>query len=219
MVNENVIAPLEQSLRHIQQTLNQKEIRLREIEREADGLKGEIDDLKNSAEEIRKAMRRLLDGGQSRKHQQNRSHELDLDLMSDYDDLYNDAQDDIMPRYSAPKRNANNYSSGNNYSQRAVVPMHRGGSKHDIPAINPDIEVKSYRFREKTITQACIILMREFGRPLHVNEIYNRLLEGGMVFTGNNPTISIAVSLNRNRRFRKVAPGTFDLNIREATAS
>ena len=59
--------------------------------------------------------------------------------------------------------------------------------------------------------------MRESGRPLHVNEIYNRLLEGGFLFTGNNPTISIAVSLNRNRRFRKVAPGTFDLIIRDAS--
>src|SRR5919199_749232 len=54
------------------------------------------------------------------------------------------------------------------------------------------------------------------GGPLHVNELYNRLLEGGFQFTGQNPTISIAVSLNRNRRFRKVAPGTFDLTIRDA---
>ena len=52
--------------------------------------------------------------------------------------------------------------------------------------------------------------------PLHVNEIYNRLMEGGFSFTGHNPTISIAVSLNRNSRFRKVAPGTFDLVIRDA---
>ena len=60
------------------------------------------------------------------------------------------------------------------------------------------------------------MLLREAGGPLHVNEIYNRLLEGGFQFTGHNPTISIAVSLNRNGRFRKVAPGTFDLTIRDA---
>jgi hypothetical protein len=86
-----------------------------------------------------------------------------------------------------------------------------------VPSINPDVQIKSHRFRDRTITQACTILMRENGRPLHVNEIYNRLLEGGFLFTGNNPTISIAVSLNRNRRFRKVAPGTFDLIIRDAS--
>ena len=56
----------------------------------------------------------------------------------------------------------------------------------------------------------------EAGVPLHVNEIYNRLKEGGFQFTGQHPTISIAVSLNRNRRFRKVAPGTFDLMLRDA---
>jgi hypothetical protein len=59
-------------------------------------------------------------------------------------------------------------------------------------------------------------LLREAGRPLHVNELYNLLIAGGMKFKGNNPTISIAVSLNRNRRFRKVDPGTFDLVMREA---
>ena len=42
------------------------------------------------------------------------------------------------------------------------------------------------------------------------------MLIGGFQFTGQNPTISIAVSLNRNNRFRKVAPGTFDLVIRDA---
>jgi hypothetical protein len=52
---------------------------------------------------------------------------------------------------------------------------------------------------------------------LHVNELYNLLVAGGMEFKGNNPTISVAVSLNRNRRFRKVDPGTFDLVMREAS--
>ncbi len=61
------------------------------------------------------------------------------------------------------------------------------------------------------------MLLREAGEPLHVNEIYSRLLEGGFNFTGHNPTISIAVSLSRNGRFRKVAPGTFDLMIRDAS--
>jgi HB1, ASXL, restriction endonuclease HTH domain len=88
--------------------------------------------------------------------------------------------------------------------------------RHDIPPIRPDIEPKSDRFFERTITHATAVLLRESGGPLHVNEIYNKLLEGGFQFTGQNPTISIAVSLNRNNRFRKVAPGTFDLVIRDA---
>ena len=89
--------------------------------------------------------------------------------------------------------------------------------RHEIPAIRPNTEVLSDRFMDRTIPQAVTLLLREEGGSLHVNEIYNRLLEGGFKFTGQNPTISIAVSLNRNMRFRKVAPGTFDLMMRDAS--
>ena len=87
---------------------------------------------------------------------------------------------------------------------------------HNIPPVRADIEVKDDRFYDRTIPQATAMILREAGEPLHVNEIFNRLVEGGFHFTGQHPTISIAVSLNRNRRFRKVAPGTFDLMIRDA---
>jgi hypothetical protein len=51
---------------------------------------------------------------------------------------------------------------------------------------------------------------------LHVNELYNLMLENGFHFGGDNHLISLAVSLNRNPRFRKVGPGTFDLVMRDA---
>jgi hypothetical protein len=86
-----------------------------------------------------------------------------------------------------------------------------------IPTVRNNVEVLSDRFIDRTIPQAVTLLLREEGGALHVNEIYNRLLEGGFKFTGQNPTISIAVSLNRNTRFRKVAPGTFDLVMRDAS--
>ena len=82
-----------------------------------------------------------------------------------------------------------------------------GPARHNIPTIRSNIEATSDRFFDRTIPQATTLILREAGGPLHVNEIYNRLIEGGFSFTGNNPTISIAVSLNRNTRFRKVAPG------------
>ena len=97
----------------------------------------------------------------------------------------------------------------NQAAQRTVVP------RHTAP-IHADVEIKTDRFLDRTIPQSAAMLLREAGGPLHVNEIYHRLREGGFSFTGQHPTISIAVSLNRNRRFRKVAPGTFDLVIRDA---
>ncbi|HEV7681709.1 MAG TPA: hypothetical protein VGO68_06280 [Pyrinomonadaceae bacterium] len=89
--------------------------------------------------------------------------------------------------------------------------------RQEIPTLRPNTEPMSDRFMDRTIPQAVTLLLREEGGALHVNEIYNRLLEGGFKFTGQNPTISIAVSLNRNTRFRKTAPGTFDLMIRDAS--
>jgi hypothetical protein len=86
-----------------------------------------------------------------------------------------------------------------------------------IPTVRNNVEAISDRFMDRTIPQAVTLLLREEGGPLHVNELYNRLLEGGFKFTGQNPTISVAVSLNRNSRFRKVAPGTFDLVMRDAS--
>jgi len=87
-----------------------------------------------------------------------------------------------------------------------------------IPTVRNNVEAISDRFMDRTIPQAVTLLLREEGGPLHVNELYNRLLEGGFKFTGQNPTISVAVSLNRNSRFRKVAPGTFDLVMRDASS-
>ena len=96
----------------------------------------------------------------------------------------------------------------------AAAPVER---RQQIPTVRNNVEVMSDRFIDRTIPQAVTLLLREEGGPLHVNELYNRLLEGGFKFTGQNPTISVAVSLNRNTRFRKVAPGTFDLVMRDAS--
>jgi hypothetical protein len=99
--------------------------------------------------------------------------------------------------------------------QRGHIPVER---RAQIPTVRNNVEVLSDRFMDRTIPQAVTLLLREEGGALHVNELYNRLLEGGFKFSGQNPTISVAVSLNRNTRFRKVAPGTFDLVMRDASS-
>jgi len=100
-------------------------------------------------------------------------------------------------------------------ASRGQAPVER---RPQIPTVRNNVEALSDRFMDRTIPQAVTLLLREEGGALHVNEIYNRLLEGGFKFTGQNPTISVAVSLNRNSRFRKVAPGTFDLVMRDASS-
>lgn len=190
MPNENLLATLEQSLRHARAARNRLATRLAELEAEADTVRQEIAEMDTLASQteasIFRLMSSMLSGGTQPSSQ-----------------TPSDAEIEAAMRRDAAARAP--------YAPKPVpIP-------HDVPAIRSGIEVKSDRFVDRTIPQAATMLLREAGEPLHVNEIYNRLVEGGFMFTGHNPTISIAVSLNRNGRFRKVAPGTFDLVMRDAS--
>ncbi len=162
--------------------------RLRELEAEADSVRAELAEMDNLASQTEAAIYRLLSSVLS-------SSSLSAHLPSDAE-------------LEAAMRNSSPGVPGFQSIDSRRLP---------IPAIRSNVEAVSDRFLDRTIPQAVTLLLREEGGPLHVNEIYNRLLEGGFKFTGQNPTISVAVSLNRNSRFRKVAPGTFDLMIRDAS--
>jgi hypothetical protein len=200
MLDENLIATLEQSLRQTRNAQNRLMGRLREAEADVELLRLEISALENSAAQTEKAIDSLLVATRSG----NRSMSLGSSLHID-DDI--DGQSPV----SRPSR-----QDVSSRSYRRDNPVTYLNQSRSIPSIHNNFEPVSNRFSDRTITQACTLLLRESGRPLHVNELYNLLIAGGMKFKGNNPTISIAVSLNRNRRFRKVDPGTFDLVIREA---
>jgi len=202
MVDENLIATLEQSLRQTRNAQNRLLVRLREVESEAHRLRQEIEALENSAAQTEQAIFSLLATMGSGKVNWNAPKAKPVE--DDYDV-------EIGRPRSVPSTNpATNYPPGGS----SVSYLN---NSRNIPSISPTVEPISNRFADRTITQACTLLLREHGRPLHVNELYNMLVAGGLPFTGNNPTISIAVSLNRNRRFRKVAPGTFDLVMRDAS--
>lgn len=185
---ENLLSRLEQSLRQSRAARMHLAARLRELEAEADAVRAELAEMDTLASQTEAAIYRLLSSVLA-------SSNLAAHLPSD-------AELEAAMRYSSP-------------TGRSIQPL--DARRQQIPTIRNDIQAVSDRFLDRTIPQAVTLLLREEGAPLHVNEIYNRLLEGGFRFTGQNPTISIAVSLNRNTRFRKVAPGTFDLMIRDAS--
>ena len=205
MLDENLIATLEQSLRQTRNAQSRLMARLREVEMESERLKEEIEALENSAAQTESAIDSLLVTMRSGNRTLNIGKTLRIE--DDYD------------RRPEP-RHRNNSSQTNqppsNYRPANSV-AYIGQSRSGVPSRTSNIEPISHRFSDRTITQACTLLLREAGKPLHVNELYNLLVAGGMEFKGNNPTISVAVSLNRNRRFRKVGPGTFDLVMREAS--
>jgi hypothetical protein len=209
MLDENLIATLEQSLRQTRNAQSRLLTRLREVESEAERLRQEIEALENSAAQTEQAIYSLLATMRSGNQTWNIAKNLRVD------DDYDIPQD--IKRQRNNQSNQNNYRNNNNNNSNNNRVSYINNNSRNIPSIGHNIEAISHRFSDRTITQACTLLLREHGRPLHVNELYNMLVTGGMEFSGNNPTISIAVSLNRNRRFHKVAPGTFDLVIRDAS--
>lgn len=220
MLDENLIATLEQSLRQTRNAQNRLLVRLREVESEAERLRQEIDALENSAAQTEAAIYSLLATMRSGQQLWNS----DTNIQRNNNNNNNKVDEDYEPKSTEMKRISrpappqnNNQNNSSSYYRNNPVSYINHPPQRGVPSISPQIEPVSHRFSDRTITQACTLLLRESGQPLHVNELYNALVAGGMEFKGNNPTISIAVSLNRNRRFRKVAPGTFDLVIRDAS--
>ena len=187
-MSENLLSRLEQSLRQSRAARMHLAARLRELEAEADSVRAELAEMDTLASQTEAAIYRLLSSVLA-------SGNISLGLPSDAE------LEAAMRQSQSPAR--------------PQVPVER---RPQIPTVRNNVEALSDRFMDRTIPQAVTLLLREEGGPLHVNELYNRLLEGGFKFTGQNPTISVAVSLNRNSRFRKVAPGTFDLVMRDASS-
>jgi hypothetical protein len=187
MANETLIARLEQSLRQSRAARTRRAARLAEIESEAEIIRAELAEMDMLAGQTEAAIFRLLSN--------------------------------VLSGPSTPVGTTSVGELETELQRRLAqieLSSRPAPQAHNVPPVRNNIEIISDHFMDRTIPQAATMILREVGGPLHVNEIYNRLLEGGFSFTGHNPTISIAVSLNRNTRFRKVAPGTFDLVIRDA---
>ena len=204
MPDENLLATLENGLRQSRATRSRLAARLADLEAEAERVRTELNEMDAIISQTEAAMFRILSSmfGAAQSAAPPSDAEIEFALRRD-------------AVTNAPRVAPQSPPSHAPY-QQSQPSAHEHHFRHHIPPIRSDIEPKSDRFFERTIPHAAAVLLRESGGPLHVNELYNRLLEGGFQFTGQNPTISIAVSLNRNRRFRKVAPGTFDLTIRDA---
>lgn len=205
MLDHNIIPTLETSLRQTRNAQHRLMVRLREVEAESERLREEIHALETTAINMEQAIDGILVSLRSGNH----AHAADSTRNIRFEDDYPRISDGGYDETPASAEYRKLSPSGGTV---AYINRPRG-----VPTRAEKIEPISHRFADRTITQACTLLLREAGRPLHVNELYNLLVAGGMEFKGNNPTISVAVSLNRNRRFRKVEPGTFDLAIREAS--
>ena len=79
----------------------------------------------------------------------------------------------------------------------------------DVTDQSKEILLGRSKYVGMSVPDASFIIFREARGPMHAKELCQRLIEGGMQIRGKTPITSIATSLKRDPRFKKVGPNTF----------
>jgi hypothetical protein len=80
----------------------------------------------------------------------------------------------------------------------------------DVTDQSREILLGRSKYVGKSVPQAAYEILRESNRAMHAKELVQRLIEGGLLIKGKTPLTSIATSLKRDKRFKKVGPNTFE---------
>lgn len=183
-MNDAALAALQRSLSEYREAKRKIQLKLADLEMESASLRSQLAELDAMIERNEKAFLRLL-------------------LPSD--------------KQSQPARVSEqlfDYKTGIHPSAQDFTDF-RSSVESEIEAevakLQQSEKNSNVRFTDFRIPQAATIVLREADGPLHVSEIYRRMAAGGFEFRGQHQLITLAVSLSRSKRFRKVAPGTFDL--------
>lgn len=80
----------------------------------------------------------------------------------------------------------------------------------DVTDQSREILLGRSKYAGKSVPEAAYQVLREAKRPMHAKELVQRLLEGGLQIKGKTPITSVATSLKRDPRFKKVGPNTFE---------
>ena len=80
----------------------------------------------------------------------------------------------------------------------------------DVTDQSREILLGRSKYAGKSVPEAAYQVLREANRAMHAKELVQRLLEGGLQIKGKTPLTSVATSLKRDKRFRKVGPNTFE---------
>ncbi|MCX5724705.1 MAG: winged helix-turn-helix domain-containing protein [Nitrospirae bacterium] len=80
----------------------------------------------------------------------------------------------------------------------------------DVTDQSREILMGRSKYSGKSVAEAAYEMLREANRPMHAKELVQRLVEGGLQIKGKTPLTSVATSLKRDKRFRKVGPNTFE---------
>ena len=86
----------------------------------------------------------------------------------------------------------------------------RPGPVMDVMEQSREILLGRSKYAGKSVPEAAYQILREASRPMHAKELLQRLVEGGIQIKGKTPLTSVATSLKRDKRFKKVGPNTFE---------
>jgi hypothetical protein len=190
MIDDTAIAALQRSLSENREAKRKIQTRLAEIEAEAEMLRSQLSTFNAIIEQTELALRRVL-----------------------FPDA-NQIEDQISPssRHSAQRGHLQFTQQTPRKNPDIGAAQLSAEIEAEVAKIEQTEQSSNIRFNEFRIPQAATIVLREANCPLHVTEIYRRMTDGGYEFRGQHQLITLAVSLSRSKRFRKVAPGTFELD-------
>src|SRR5207302_11222778 len=95
-------------------------------------------------------------------------------------------------------------------SSQIVTDADKSRPLMDVTDQSREILLGRSKYVGMNVSEAAYQILREARGAMHAKEICHRLIEGGLRIKGKTPVTSIATSLKRDRRFRKVAPNTFE---------
>lgn len=183
-MNDAALAALQRSLSEYREAKRKIQLKLADLEMESASLRSQLAELDAMIERNETALLRMLLPA-DKQFQQPRTSSFSFDHKTD--------------SYSTQPDFGDFRSSGEPDIEAEVAKLEQSEKNSNV------------RFTDFRIPQAATIVLREADGPLHVSEIYRRMAAGGFEFRGQHQLITLAVSLSRSKRFRKVAPGTFDL--------
>jgi hypothetical protein len=93
---------------------------------------------------------------------------------------------------------------------RAKLPALPSQVVTDVTDQSREILLGRSKYVGMSVSEAAYQILRDAGSAMHAKDLYHRLVEGGLRMKAKAPVTSIATSLKRDRRFRKVAPNTFE---------
>ncbi|NKB81786.1 MAG: hypothetical protein GKS05_07870 [Nitrospirales bacterium] len=79
----------------------------------------------------------------------------------------------------------------------------------DVTDTSREILLGRSKYVGMSMPDAAHMILQSARRPMHAKELCQRLIEGGLQIRGKTPVTSVATSLKRDPRFKKVAPNTF----------